>query len=185
MREILVTPLGAAGPRVALGEAIWMTVVNLSAHDMLVLLASIAASYVLALPIGWERKTSSEAFVGLRVFPLVAVSSCVYLILAQHLFTGPDSSEQSDVLQGLMTGIGFIGAGAIMKKEQESYGVATAAAIWTTGAIGAAVAYGYFLVAIALGGLTLFILHAMPLLVRRAHNAFASARGRSNGSSTE
>jgi putative Mg2+ transporter-C (MgtC) family protein len=149
-----------------------MTIVNLSAHDTIVLLLSIAASYLLALPIGWERKTSSEAHVGLRVFPLVSVSSCVYVILGQHLFTGPDSNEQSDVLQGLMTGIGFIGAGAIMKKEERSHGVATAAAIWTTGAIGAAVAYGYFAIPVALCLLSLFILHVMPRIGRRAQNTF-------------
>jgi hypothetical protein len=93
-----------------------MTFVNLGAHDTIVLLLSIAAAFLLALPIGWERKTRSEAYIGLRVFPLVSVSACVYAILGQHLFTGDDSKEQSDVLQGLMTGIGFIGAGAIMKK---------------------------------------------------------------------
>jgi putative Mg2+ transporter-C (MgtC) family protein len=145
-----------------------MTFVNLSAHDTIVLLLSIGASYVLALPIGWERKTSSQAFVGLRVFPLVSVSSCVYVILGQYLFTGADTNEQSDVLQGLMTGIGFIGAGAIMKKQEESYGLATAAAVWSTGAIGAAVAYGYFSIAVALCLLMLFILHVMPRIGRRA-----------------
>lgn len=145
-----------------------MTFVHLDAHDTLVLLMSIAASYLLALPIGWERKASSEAHVGLRVFPLVSVSACVYVILGQHLFTGVDSNEQSDIVQGLMTGIGFIGAGAIMKKDDQSHGVATAAAIWTTGAIGAAVAYGYLAIAIALCLLSLFILHVMPRIRRRA-----------------
>jgi putative Mg2+ transporter-C (MgtC) family protein len=142
------------------------TFVNLSAQDTITLLLSIVASYLLALPIGWERKTSSTAYVGLRVFPLVAVSSCVYVILGQHLFTGNNSNEQSDVLQGLMTGIGFIGAGAIMKKDEESHGVATAAAIWATGAIGATVAYGYFAIAIALCLMSLFILHILPRMSR-------------------
>lgn len=92
-----------------------MTIVNLSGHEMTVLLSSLAASYLLALPLGWERKAESEAQVGLRVFPLVAVSSCAYVFLGQQLFAGEFSAEQSDVLQGLMTGIGFIGAGAIVK----------------------------------------------------------------------
>ena len=142
------------------------TFVNLSAHDTIALLLSIVASYLLALPIGWERKTSSTAHVGLRVFPLVAVSSCVYVILGQHLFAGNHSNEQSDVLQGLMTGIGFIGAGAIMKKDEESHGLATAAAIWSTGAIGATVAYGYYAIAIALCLVSLFILHLLPRITR-------------------
>lgn len=144
-----------------------MTFVSLGAHETIVLLLSIGASYLLALPLGWERKKSSEAFVGVRVFPLVAVSSCVYVFLGQHLFTGADSNEQSDILQGLMTGIGFIGAGAIMKRGGHSYGVATAAAIWTTGAIGAAVAYGYLTIAVVLCLLSLFILDVMPRIRRR------------------
>jgi putative Mg2+ transporter-C (MgtC) family protein len=148
-----------------------MTFVSLTVHDTLELLASIVASYLLALPIGWERKTSSEAYVGLRVFPLVAVSSCVYVILGQHVFSGSDSNEQSDVMQGLMTGIGFIGAGAIMKKDEESHGVATAAAIWSTGAIGATVAYGYYVIAIAVCVVSLFTLHVMPQIRRRAEKA--------------
>jgi putative Mg2+ transporter-C (MgtC) family protein len=145
-----------------------MTVVNLSGQEMLRLLVSLAASYLLALPLGWERKAESEARIGLRVFPLVSVSSCAYLFLGQRLFTGASSSEQSDVLQGLMTGIGFVGAGAIMKDRGEASGVATAAAIWTTGGIGASVAYGYYAIAASLCLLSLFILAIMPRLRRRA-----------------
>jgi putative Mg2+ transporter-C (MgtC) family protein len=151
-----------------------MTIVSLSRDEMIVFLLSITASYVLALPLGWERKTRSAAYVGLRVFPLVSVSSCVYLFLGQHLFTGASSNEQSDVLQGLMTGIGFIGAGAIMKERGEAHGVATAAAIWITGAIGASVAYGYYVIAGVLCVMTLFILDVMPWLGRRAGAGVAS-----------
>jgi putative Mg2+ transporter-C (MgtC) family protein len=154
-----------------------MTVVNLSGHDLLVLLVSIAASYLLALPLGWERKTQSQAYVGLRVFPLVAVSSCAYVFLGQHLFTGASAKEQSDVLQGLMTGIGFVGAGAIMKEHGEAHGVATAAAIWTTGAIGASVAYGYHVIAAALCVVSLFILDIMPRLMGSARTRTDSDQG--------
>lgn len=144
-----------------------MTIVNLSGDEMIVLLLSIAASYLLALPLGLERKSSSEAHIGLRVFPLVSVSSCAYLFLGQRLFTGASSAEQSDILQGLMTGIGFIGAGAIVKERGEAHGLATAAAIWTTGGIGASVAYGYHVLAATLSVLCLFILRAWPRLARR------------------
>jgi putative Mg2+ transporter-C (MgtC) family protein len=151
-----------------LAERDAMTIVNLSGHDLLVFLVSIAASFVLALPLGWERKSESTAQVGLRVFPLVSVSSFAYLFLGQQLFTGSSSNEQSDVLQGLITGIGFVGAGAIVKERGESHGVATAAAIWTTGAIGASVAYRYYAISLSLCLLSLFILHFMPRLRRRA-----------------
>jgi putative Mg2+ transporter-C (MgtC) family protein len=158
-----------------------MTIVNLSSHDMMVLLVSLAASYLLALPVGWERKAGSEAHVGLRVFPLVSVSSCAYVFLGQQIFTGADSTEQSDVLQGLMTGIGFVGAGAILKERGESHGVATAAAIWTTGGIGASVAYGYFVIAVTLAALSLFILAVMPRIVPEDADSDRDARGSDRG----
>jgi putative Mg2+ transporter-C (MgtC) family protein len=145
-----------------------MTYVSLSAQEILALVGSIAAAFLLALPLGWERKTRSQAYVGLRVFPLVSVSACVFGILGQYLFTGQNVAEQSDVLQGLMTGIGFIGAGSIIKQADETHGLATAAAVWTTGAIGISVAYGYFVLAITLSLLSLFILEVMPWIRRGA-----------------
>jgi putative Mg2+ transporter-C (MgtC) family protein len=151
-----------------------MTFHHLSGHELLRLIGSIAAAYLLALPLGWERKLHSHAYVGLRVFPLVAVGACVYVFLGQQLFTGSDSNEQADVLQGLMTGIGFVGAGAIIKESGGVHGVATAAAIWTTGAIGAAVAYGYYALALTLSLVNLLILSVTSKLARRAREAVAS-----------
>jgi putative Mg2+ transporter-C (MgtC) family protein len=139
-----------------------MSVVHLSGRERVALLLSLAASYFLALPLGWERRARSQSHFGVRVFPLVSVSSCAYLFLGQQLFTGKSSTEQADILQGLMTGIGFVGAGAIMKERGEARGVATAAAIWTTGGIGASVAYGYYVVAAALSALSLFIVVVSP-----------------------
>lgn len=139
-----------------------------SLHELLRMVSAIAASYLLALPVGWERKRHSHAYVGLRVFPLVAVTACGYVFVGQHLFTGAHTSEQSDVLQGLMTGIGFIGAGAIIKKGGDVRGVATAAAVWTTGGIGASVAYGFYALAITLSLINLIILDATSRLARRA-----------------
>jgi putative Mg2+ transporter-C (MgtC) family protein len=145
-----------------------------------VLLLSLGASFLLALPLGWERRARSEAHVGSRVFPLVSVSSCAYLFLGQRLFTGTSSGEQSDVLQGLMTGIGFVGAGAILKERGEVHGLATAAAIWATGGIGASVAYGYLDIAVALCLLSLLTLAVMPRIARRlrsaSHSEAADAR---------
>jgi putative Mg2+ transporter-C (MgtC) family protein len=98
----------------------------------------------------------------------------VYVFIGQQLFTGELEREQSQVLQGLMTGIGFIGAGAIIKQARDVRGVATAAAVWTTGAIGAAVAYGYYPVAISLSVINLIILDVTWRLARRAQEAVSS-----------
>lgn len=111
-------------------------------------------AYLLALPIGFERE-ASERTMGLRTFPLVGFSSAAYLVLAHRLFD-PDPNAQARVLAGLVTGIGFIGAGAILKLRggDSVHGTATAASVWTTGAIGAAMAYGEYLIAILLSGVT-------------------------------
>lgn len=151
-----------------------MTFVVPSLQEFLVLVGSMVASFLLALPVGWERKARSEAYVGLRVFPLVAVGACVFGILGQRLFTGQNVTEQSDVMQGIMTGIGFIGAGSIIKESDEAHGLATAAAIWTTGAIGMAVAYGYLALAVCLSALSLFILVVTPRFRRRVRRVTRS-----------
>lgn len=111
-------------------------------------LGRIAVSYVLALPIAWDRERGDRS-AGLRTFPLVAIAATAYTLLATQLF--PDSPEaQARVVQGLITGIGFVGAGAILRDGGKVRGTATAAAIWGVGALGAAVAFGRFEIALVL-----------------------------------
>jgi len=98
----------------------------------------LCCAFLLALPVGWDREQTVRT-AGLRTFPLVAVSSCAFVLLSR-LALPPDA--QSRVTQGLITGIGFIGGGAILKSNGKVRGTATAASIWTTGAIGASVAVG-------------------------------------------
>jgi putative Mg2+ transporter-C (MgtC) family protein len=145
------------------------------ANELLRLLVAIVLSCALALPLGWERKRHSHADVGLRVFPLVAVGACVYVFIGQQVFSGESRTEQADMLQGLMTGIGFVGAGAIIKHSGGVSGLATAAAIWTTGAIGAAVAYGFYALAVMLTLVNLVILALTRKLKRRAAAALDDA----------
>lgn len=148
-----------------------MTIASLGANQLLGLLTSIALSCVLAFPLGWERKRHSHADVGLRVFPLVAVGACVYVFVGQQVLVGDHGNEQADILQGLMTGIGFVGGGAIIKHSGSVSGLATAAAIWTTGAIGAAVGYHFYALAVVLTLVNLFILAVSRRLKRRIESA--------------
>jgi putative Mg2+ transporter-C (MgtC) family protein len=67
---------------------------------------------------------------------------------------GPDPQAQARIIEGLMTGIGFIGGGAILKSKASVHGTATAASIWVTGAVGAAVAYDLFEIALVLAVVT-------------------------------
>jgi putative Mg2+ transporter-C (MgtC) family protein len=111
-------------------------------------LAPIAAAFVLAFPLGWDRE-HAERSAGLRTFPLVAMASCGYIMLASKVL-GDHPEGQARVLEGLITGIGFIGGGAILKSDGTVRGTATAASIWNTGAIGASVAFGRYEIAIVL-----------------------------------
>src|SRR5260370_34992438 len=99
-------------------------------------LLKVAIAYVLALPTGWERFKHDRS-AGLRTFPLVALASCAYMLAASQ--TGLDVSAQSRILVGVMTGIGFIGGGSILKAANTGHGTATAARLWNMRAIGGCV----------------------------------------------
>jgi putative Mg2+ transporter-C (MgtC) family protein len=79
----------------------------------------------------------------------VAVASCGFAIVGTQL-AGGSAESLSRIIQGLITGIGFIGGGAILKHGGTVRGTATAASIWNTGAIGIAVALGRYEIAVVL-----------------------------------
>lgn len=119
-------------------------------------LAQLAVAFFLALPIAWDRE-QSERSAGLRTFTLVAISTCGFLIAARSSFGGSVDAE-SRVWQGLLTGIGFIGSGAIIKTEGSVRGTATAASLWNTAAVGAAVAYSNYDIAVVLSVVNFVVL---------------------------
>jgi uncharacterized membrane protein YhiD involved in acid resistance len=67
-------------------------------------------AYILAVPIGWNRERY-ERSAGLRTFPLVAVATCAFMLVG--IDTLPSPGAQARVLEGIITGMGFIGGGAI------------------------------------------------------------------------
>lgn len=104
-------------------------------------------AFVLALPIAWNREHHTR-IMGLRTFPLVALGSTAYVLISLSVLRG-DLDAQARIIQGLITGIGFVGGGAILKDPAGSVqGTATAVSVWSTGALGIAVAYGRFDIAI-------------------------------------
>jgi putative Mg2+ transporter-C (MgtC) family protein len=117
----------------------------------------IMIAYLLTLPLGWLREKEAHS-VGVRTFPIVAMASCGYLLITR---TGTSSDAFTRVLQGLIAGIGFIGGGAILKEGTTIHGASTAASIWNTGVIGAAVALGKYDVAVILAVVNGLTLHFM------------------------
>ena len=113
-------------------------------------------AFAIALPIGLDRERATR-LMGLRTFPLVAVASCGYILIAVTII-GSGAQAKARVVQGLITGIGFIGGGAILKTDDGVLGTATAASIWATGAVGAAVAFGYLDIALLVAGFSFVVL---------------------------
>jgi putative Mg2+ transporter-C (MgtC) family protein len=129
----------------------------------------IIATFLLSLPVAWEREQATS-IMGLRTFPLVAIASCAFVLIANSV-VGPGEDAQSRIIQGLMTGIGFIGGGAILKEGETVRGTATAASVWVVGALGAAVAYGRWEIAVLLSVVTFLLLRLLTPIVNRARES--------------
>jgi putative Mg2+ transporter-C (MgtC) family protein len=124
-------------------------------------------AFVITFPIAWQRLRDPGRDVGFRTFPIVAVASCGYLLLAKNA-PGADAETQARALQGLLSGMGFIGGGAILKEGGNVRGLAIAASIWNVGAIGAAVAYERLEIAVALSLLNFLLLRVLTPVVMRS-----------------
>ena len=111
-------------------------------------LVHLAIAYAIALPVGWHQERTARS-AGLRTFPLVSMAACGYMLVGLYVLSSTDAEGR--VIYGIITGIGFIGGGAILKEKGSIQGTATAASIWTTGAIGVAVAFNRLEIALALG----------------------------------
>ncbi|MGE0178387.1 MAG: MgtC/SapB family protein [Sphingomonas sp.] len=130
--------------------------------DILPHAIALLIAYALALPIGWNRERE-ERSAGLRTFPLVAVATCGF-IQATEALTAAHPDALARIIEGLIVGMGFIGGGAILKTTGSVQGTATAASLWVTGAIGAAVGLGSLAVAAMLAVVTFLTLWlATPL----------------------
>ena len=110
------------------------------------------AATVMGAAIGIEREYHAKE-AGLRTHLLVALGSCLFMILSIHGFDfmlGRDhvSFDPSRIASQVVTGIGFIGAGTIILQKQAVRGLTTAAGLWVTAAIGLACGNGMFLIAL-------------------------------------
>ncbi|MGB5247327.1 MAG: MgtC/SapB family protein [Woeseia sp.] len=124
-------------------------------------LIHLGIAYALALPVGWDRESAHQG-IGLRTFPLVAVAACGYMLVGLSALTSTDAEAR--VMQGLITGIGFIGGGAILKNKGSVSGTATAATIWITGLIGMAVALDRYEVALLMSIISFITLRYVRFL---------------------
>jgi len=140
-------------------ELQWPLIVNNLVH--------LGIAYLLALPMAFDRDQSSPG-AGLRTFPLVAVAACGYTLVGISVLDSTDAEAR--VLQGIITGIGFIGGGAILKTKNMVRGTATAASIWNTGLIGMAVAFERYEIALLMSAINFLTLRYIKSFTGRDDN---------------
>ena len=121
---------------------------------------------VLGGVLGYEREHEGKA-AGIRTHMLVAMGAALFVLVPQQ--GGMLVADLSRVIQGIVTGIGFLGAGAIIKhrSEEEVQGLTTAAGVWMTAAIGIACGLGRESTALLSTLLALIVLAVVPKLVGR------------------
>ena len=133
-----------------------------NAFEILPHVVAMAVAYLLALPVGWNRE-KEERSAGLRTFPLVAVAACGF-VQASETLTADQPEAMARIVEGIITGMGFIGGGAILRLKDSVKGTATAASLWATGAMGTAVGLGSYDVAVVLSLITLLTLWVLSPL---------------------
>lgn len=128
-------------------------------------LIRLLVAVLLGALLGYDRERKESA-AGLRTHMLVALGAALFVIAA--LQAGLDKADLSRVIQGVVAGIGFLGAGAIIKlnEKEQIKGLTTAASIWATAAIGVAAGLGHVVTAALSTLLALVILAALPRLER-------------------
>jgi putative Mg2+ transporter-C (MgtC) family protein len=116
--------------------------------------------------LGYERERHGKA-AGVRTHMLVAMGAALFVLVPQQ--GGMDVADMSRVIQGIVTGVGFLGAGAIVKRhsEEDVQGLTTAAGVWMTAAIGIACGLGREATAALSTLLALVVLALVPKLVDR------------------
>lgn len=115
--------------------------------------------------LGYERETQGKS-AGMRTHMLVAIGAALFVLIPQQV--GASTADLTRVLQGLIAGVGFLGAGAIIlgTKQVDTQGLTTAAGIWVTAAIGVAAGMGRESTAVLSTLVALFVLSVVPWIVR-------------------
>jgi putative Mg2+ transporter-C (MgtC) family protein len=109
--------------------------------------------------IGLERAQHNRGIMGIRTLGLVALASCIaVLAIARSGLPGVDADAIGRIVQGVLSGVGFIGAGALLhgSSDQQVHGLATAASIWVSAVLGTAAALAVW--PLIIGGLVIGLL---------------------------
>ena len=135
-------------------------------QDLVRISARLLTALGIGACIGLQREMTHHS-AGLRTHMLVALGTALLIVSASE--SGMDTGDVSRIIQGVVTGIGFLGGGAILKltNEKEIHGLTTAAGIWMTAAAGAAAGLGRIGTAIIGTMFTLLVLGALRKFEKR------------------
>src|SRR5262249_29687759 len=122
-------------------------------HAQVVLIARACLAAALGFLIGWERHIHGSP-AGDRTYALVAVGAAAFTTVGVTNF--PATTEK--LIAGIVTGVGFLGAGVIFRDRGSVYGLTSAAGLWGTAAVGVVVGVGEAVAGIVLTGLVLLLL---------------------------
>ena len=146
------------------------------------ILLRLVLAMVFSMSLGWERERREKP-AGLKTHMLVAVGAAGFIITALEMTMDPIADarnarlDPTRVIQGVIGGIGFLGAGTIIQSRGSVRGLTTGASIWLAGGIGVAVGAGYYVIGALLSGCALFILVAVQFLER---HVFPSKRAQNS-----
>jgi putative Mg2+ transporter-C (MgtC) family protein len=143
-------------------------------------LIRLLAATILGAVIGFQREKAGKP-AGLRTHMLVTLGTAVFVLACSGVGMGHDALSR--VIQGIVTGIGFIGAGSILKldRERDIQGLTTAAGVWMTAAVGVAVGLGSLGVALLSTVFTVGILSFAQRYEPRPNGEERPARGERAG----
>ena len=118
--------------------------------------------------IGWERQKDGKP-AGLRTHMLVSTGAALFTIISFAVMSVFEDSviDPTRIAAGIITGVGFLGAGAILQSKGEVHGLTTAASIWIVSAVGMAVAFGLHILAGATTVVTVIVLYLLEKLEQK------------------
>ncbi len=141
-----------------------------SPNDWSIIVFRLCLSLVVGAIIGLERQLSHKP-AGLRTHMLVSFGSALFVLIPLQLVAAPDSqNELSRVIQGIVSGVGFLGAGVILRESRggmkvaDVHGLTTAAAIWVASALGVAAGCGLWQLGLIAAVMSLIVLRVFKSL---------------------
>jgi len=130
---------------------------SIDSQTELLFAVRLVVAAVLGAVIGFERERRGRS-AGIRTFAAVALGSCAFTLIS--FIVTPTGNETTRIAAQIVTGVGFLGAGVILHDQGQTHisGLTTSATMWSAGAVGMAVGFGLYILAVVTTALLLLLL---------------------------